>query len=170
MVSSWPDKMSEGAAVEPLLAPRNGGTCVDVQGGKEILTNYKGMLLSPTMDQVLASEFPFVEALPKREKSRFRKALDMFNEYSALTQQHGALVPPAFVGKVLDVSHQRVLQICDDGRLKRVEFYGHVYITRDSVIEFASLERKAGRPVKGASMDLKDCWNASKEILSPKKK
>ena len=125
--------------------------------------NLNGKSITSLMEQVLASEFPFVEALPKREKSRLRKAWDVFNDLRVLTEQHGTLVPASLVAKILDLSPQRVHDIIQDGRLHRIEVHGHNYISEASVIEFAKTERKAGRPQKMENATAKDCLKVAVE-------
>lgn len=100
------------------------------------------------MQEIAASEFPFVESLPKREKARVRSALDVLADWREATKLHGSLVPRPLVAKVLNVSQERVRQLILDGRLKTVAVEGHDYVTETSLNEFALVERHAGRPVK----------------------
>jgi hypothetical protein len=107
------------------------------------------------VQEIAASEFPFVEALPKREKSRAVKRWEALREYQELCERHGVLVPQSAVAEVLDLSHQRVSQIVVDGRLIAVRFHGHTFITHASLLEFAKMERKPGRPWKVPGEGLK---------------
>lgn len=114
-------------------------------------------------------EFPFVEAPPtKKAQSRLSKAWDLLNRMREATAKEGALVPVILVAKCFDLSRTRIDEICRDGRLRRVEVDGHVFITEDSIVSFAKVERKNGRPLK--LMDECDrvgtnraCWNAAVE-------
>ena len=95
-----------------------------------------------------ATEFPFVADMPKREKTRLAKVWDAFAAMRATIAEDG--IPVAFkaAATLLEVSPQRVDELCQSGRLKRVEFGGHRYVTEKSLVEFARSERKAGRPQK----------------------
>lgn len=92
-------------------------------------------------------DFPFVAELPKREKSRLAKMWDAFNEMKELQKRHGSLVPVQVCAALGGVSNQRICQLADEGRLVRIEFHGHPYIAEDSFVEWASSERKSGRPL-----------------------
>ncbi len=100
------------------------------------------------MQEIASSEFPFVEALPKREKARVRSAVDVLADWRAASQKHGSLVPRPLVARVLNVSQERVRQYIVDGRLETVAVEGHDYVTETSLNELALSERKAGRPIK----------------------
>jgi hypothetical protein len=100
------------------------------------------------VQEIAASEFPFVEALPKREARRVRTALDVLAEWRAATKLHGSLVPRPLVAKVLNVSQERVRQYIVEGRLATVAVEGHEYVTEGSLNDLALTERKAGRPIK----------------------
>jgi hypothetical protein len=93
-------------------------------------------------------EFPFVAELPKREKSKLGSLWDQFGLLKGLIDEKGAMVPPVLAGKLLDVSYQRVWQLVAAGKLERVEFGGHGFITENSIVELARSERKTGRPLK----------------------
>lgn len=96
----------------------------------------------------MIAEFPFVESLPKREKSRVATLWDRFQEVKALTEVHGMLVPCQLAANLLGVSHQRVCQLMEAGKLERVDFGGHPFVTENSLHEHARSERKNGRPPK----------------------
>lgn len=100
------------------------------------------------MFEVAANEFPFVEALPKREKSRLVKAWDAFRELSRIAETEGVLIPQVFAAKVLDLSTQRISQLCNEGKLKVVVVGNSRFVTEHSVVEWAEAEHKAGRPLK----------------------
>lgn len=103
------------------------------------------------MITIEASEFPFVEELPKREKSRVMKLWDHFKEAKAIMAEKGMLVPVKLAGDIAGVSHQRILQLCQARTLERIELHGHPFITENSFVEWAKSERKAGRPFKPQS-------------------
>jgi hypothetical protein len=113
------------------------------------------------MDQVLDNEFPFVNTIPKREKSRLRKAWDLFQELAAATEQHGPMCPASLAKKILDVSQQRVAQLMETGQLVSVSVAGHNYITKESLIAYCNSERKAGRPVKALTLTKREMWKLS---------
>ncbi len=103
--------------------------------------------------QAEAMEFPAFAELPfdgrtKREKTKLAKVWDIFQDIRKIAAEKGMLVPQTFAAKVLGISSQRVWVLVDDGKLESVEFNGTRFITEKSLIEFAQLERKAGRPPK----------------------
>lgn len=91
-------------------------------------------------------EFPFVEELPKREKSKLVKIWDQFKALSDAQKEHGILLPAVFVASMLGVSRQRVHTLGQEGRLKVIRIGGQPFITEESTIEYARSERKSGRP------------------------
>jgi hypothetical protein len=98
------------------------------------------------MFEAAATEFPFVEDLTKREKSKVLSFWDQLKAFKKVVDREGNLLPLKFAAKLLSVSPQRVDQLVEEGRIKRVEFAGHVYVTENSLLEFAKLERRNGRP------------------------
>ena len=100
------------------------------------------------MDQVLASEFPFVEGLPKREKSRLVRLWEHFAEVREAVEQHGMLVPIKLAADLAGVTRQRIDDLVNRGQLNRIEVGGHPFITENSFVEWAKSERKNGRPLK----------------------
>ena len=100
------------------------------------------------MEAITAQDFPFVESLPRREKSKFAKLWDSFNEIRALQAKEGLLIPDAVASDLLDVSRVRIAELCDTGKLKRVMWHGRRFVTENSFCEYARSERKSGRPQK----------------------
>lgn len=98
------------------------------------------------MFEAQVSEFPFVGELPKREKSKVAKLWDVLKEFRAVQEREGDLVPLAFAVKLLDISHQRGSQLCEAGRLKRIDFGGVAYVTEASLVDWAKAEHRNGRP------------------------
>lgn len=96
-----------------------------------------------TMFEAQAIEFPFVERLPKREKTRLGNLWEELREAS----KDGLFLPPATAARLLDVSRQRVYDLIEQGTLKTVDFDGGRYVTEASIVAFCQTERKAGRPV-----------------------
>jgi hypothetical protein len=111
------------------------------------------------------SEFPFVEALPKREKSKLVKAWELLGHLREATEREGALVPVMLGAKCLDLSRTRIDSICADGRLRRVEVDGHIFITESSIVEFAKTERKNGRPLTTSSPTMRECHAMARELV-----
>jgi hypothetical protein len=107
--------------------------------------------------------FPSMVGLPKREKGRVARALDLLQEMKAVVAEKGPLVPPKFAGKILAVSESRVHQLMDAGKLERVEFAEHVFVTESSLIAHAKSERRNGRPPK-LPETAKDCWRVASEF------
>lgn len=99
------------------------------------------------MHQAAITEFPFVDEMPKGEKSKLAKIWDQFQALSDAQKEHGILLPPAFVASMLGVSRQRISEVCKDGRLVVVQVGGRPFVTEHSVIDYAKAERKVGRPL-----------------------
>lgn len=118
------------------------------------------------MFEAEALEFPWVNELPKREKSRVSKAVDLVKEFAALQKEHGALLPAAMVAAALNVSRERVSQFIGEGRLKAVQFRGVNYIGEDALREFVKLERKVGRPCKVREVTFAECMEIGKEVMA----
>ena len=107
-------------------------------------------------------EFPFAAELPKREKGRVARAWDLFVEYQAAIKEHGTLIPFSLAAKVLNVSRQRIGQLCETGQLKAIHCDNHPLVTEASLIAWARSERsQGGRPLKDPGM--KEMWKASME-------
>lgn len=83
--------------------------------------------------------FPVMEA-----KLRVQSPARRFLEFS---REHGGLVPQQMVADSLGISHQRVSQFIESGRLIAVEVGGRRYVSGASLELFLTEERKAGRPV-----------------------
>lgn len=118
------------------------------------------------MSAAATTEFPFVNELPKRDRSRFSVAWDKLRlfhaQVSALTAEHGALVPMRLVPPVLNISNQRVCQLCDAGKLHRFEVGDVVFISEASIVALAKTERKAGRPFKVHQPTVSECAEIAK--------
>lgn len=98
------------------------------------------------MSEISASEFPFVQALPKRKQSAISRLWDTLTHMQEVNKQEGGLLPVSVAARALNISRSRVDQLVNDGRLRRFEVEGHVYISGRSVAQFAWDERKNGRP------------------------
>ena len=107
------------------------------------------------------AEFPFVEALPKREKSELSRVWDLLSEMKAATDREGQLVPVNLTCQLLDVGRTRIDQFCAAGRLRRVVVAGHVFITEKSIVECARDERKSGRPLN-IPTSAKEAWKRAR--------
>lgn len=95
------------------------------------------------------SEFPFVQEMPKREKSKLGKLWDEFRKLQAVARERGAFVPPGIAATLLGVSHQRVGELVKLGRFEAVYIDGRTFILEQSIIDYAESERKSGRPWPG---------------------
>lgn len=93
-----------------------------------------------------ASEFAFVEELPKREKSRWQKLWEHFEEIKRITAEKGMLLPLSLAAQIAGVSRQRISDLCDNGTLDRVVMDGHPFVTEDKFVAWAKSDRKGGRP------------------------
>jgi len=94
------------------------------------------MLLWPTMDLALQSEFPWIE-----KKAKKRSAL---LEMIAVFREHGACATPAMVAAALGVSRQRVHQLTGAGRLPVVQVGEHPMIPLEALELFLTQERSSG--------------------------
>lgn len=115
------------------------------------------------MVKVEQFDLAFVNDLPRREKTRWQKLWDAFQEFKRISEEKGTLVPLPLAAKLTDVSHQRLSQLCVDGRLERVTLNGHVFVTEDSLLAWARSERKRGRPLK-VPETTGECWKAAREV------
>jgi len=100
------------------------------------------------MAHIKSLEFPFVNGIPKREKSRLGKLWEFFEEVQRVTAQRGTLLPFSFAAELVGVSRQRLHQLAEDGRVDFVEIHGRRLVTQSWVESFARQERKSGRPAK----------------------
>lgn len=107
-----------------------------------------------------AIEFPFVSSIPKREKTRVQRVWDHFQEVKAIVAEKGMVLPQHLVAELLGLSRQRIGHLADEGRFESVEIGGVRYLTERSVVAFASIERKAGRPPKTPSNA--ELWQGAK--------
>lgn len=95
-----------------------------------------------------ALEFPFTAAMPKPEKSKLAKCWALLQRMNEISKTEGDLVPLMLGAKCLGLSRSRIDQLVADGRLRRYTIDNHVFLTENSIVEFAKLERKEGRPLK----------------------
>lgn len=103
-------------------------------------------------------EMPFMASLPRRERKAVSSGWQRLGEMKELAEsEKGMPVLVVIAAELLGISRQRVYQIINDGRLEKVEWHGRVYVTEESLIEFAKSERKAGRPVAADRMKTMDC-------------
>lgn len=96
------------------------------------------------MHEAAISEFPFVESLPKREKSKLAKLWDHFKEVKEQTEKHGALLPQTFVADLLGISRQRVHTLVNEGRLGTVRVGNNRLVTEASIVAWAQAEHPNG--------------------------
>jgi len=109
------------------------------------------------------AEFPFVEAMPKREKSRLARVWEQFQLVREAVRIHGALIPQSYAKTLLDLSKQRVHQLVNEGKLTSIDLGGVRYVTEKSILAWAEAEHKTGRPVKVPSTKtiLKGAWETT---------
>ncbi len=122
--------------------------CLPLLFFSSTLDTLQGFFYAGFMLEADYAEFPFVEALPRREKSKVAKLWDLVQEIRAVSAESGPLIPSTLAAKCLGVSRQRVDDYLADGRLQEFRVDGHVFITGNSLVELAKTERKAGRPFK----------------------
>lgn len=116
------------------------------------------------MTQIEAREFPFVESLPKREKSKWRRIWDHFQELKRVSEVKGMLVPVRLGAELLGISRQRVDELVADGRIEVVEVDGRRFATEVSIVEYARSERKAGRPTKAETITSREMWRLARKV------
>jgi predicted XRE-type DNA-binding protein len=92
------------------------------------------------------ADFPFVKDLPKREKSKVAKIMDVIQELEAVTKEKGPVIPQALIADVLQISKQRVNDLLNEGRMEFYTINGVRFVFSSSFREFAKQERKPGRP------------------------
>jgi hypothetical protein len=84
-----------------------------------------------------------------------------------ISKTDGNLIPLTLAAKCLDLSRSRVDDLVRDGRLKRVDIDGHVFLTENSIVECAKIERKNGRPPKNLDRGatIKGAWEMARELV-----
>jgi hypothetical protein len=100
------------------------------------------------MFEAAANDFPFVKELPRREKSTLARLWELVRQMNTVSKTEGQLIPLMLAAKCLGVSRSRIDQLILEGRVRRMDVDGHVFVTENSLVEFAKLERKNGRPLK----------------------
>jgi hypothetical protein len=123
-----------------------------IKTGTEGLTNGNRNDSVGTVVKAEQFDMPFVNDLPKREKSRWVRVMESFQEAKKITDEKGMLVPVALAAKIGGVSKQRIDQLCDAGALERVYLDGHPFIPENSLLAWAQSERKSGRPFKDPTL------------------
>ncbi len=117
------------------------------------------------MFEASINEFPFVGELPKREKSKLGKALDVVKEFTELSEQYGTLIPLGLIVPMMGISRQRLIECINDGQLAGVSFHGLWYVPESALIAFAKRERRTGRPPKAQAPTMDDCLEVARELL-----
>jgi len=111
------------------------------------------------MAEAVALEFDFPPVRLDRRRSRIARVVHLVKRLRATMDKEGTLIPLILAAKALDVGRTRMDELISDGRLKRVEVDGHVFVTESSVVDYAHEERKNGRPLK--NLDERLTWSAS---------
>ena len=96
--------------------------------------------------QIDVREFPFVAEMPRGERNELQKLWDELQEVKARVKEKGMLLPVSMAAGLGGVSRQRIHQLCEDGRLERVEIGKGSFVTEHSLTVWVESERKAGRP------------------------
>jgi hypothetical protein len=102
------------------------------------------------------AEFAFTKEMPKREKSKWENFWEVFKEMKSLQATEGMLIPLPLAAHLCNLSRQRVVEIAEDGRLKRVMIHSHAYITENSMVEFLKTVRGPGIRPQVAGRDVAD--------------
>ena len=109
-------------------------------------------------------EFPFVERMTERKKSRWARMWEGFQTFKALQEKHGMLIPACMAADLGGVSRQRVWQLFDEGKLQRVDYGGHVYVSEASFQTWLESERHAGGKPKLDSMNFREAVKYSAKV------
>jgi len=119
------------------------------------------------MSEAIALEFDFPEVTADRQRSTLARVWELRRKWRDVESREGSMIPCMLAAKVLDVSRSRVDQLVGEGRLKRVEVDGHVFISEDSIVALAKEERRVGRPVKKITERdlLKSSFSSARELL-----
>lgn len=104
-------------------------------------------------------DLSFVASLPKRERSRWEKVWDGYQEWKRVCAEKGALLPISLAAQIANVSRQRMYELCEGKQVERTYLLGHAYVTEESLLDWARSERKAGRPLPG--MSRREMWKRS---------
>jgi len=115
------------------------------------------------VNSVVALDFPFVQELPKREKSKVASLWDALKDARAATQQHGTLVPTSFAAQLLGISKQRLHTLMEEGRIESVMFHNKRLVSEKSLVAWAKQEHVSGRPVTARAPTLKECIAVARE-------
>jgi len=121
------------------------------------------------MPENVLSEFPFVEGLPKLEKSKLQRLWDHFSEIRQITREKGVLIPQAMAAEMGGVSSQRIDQLCLAGRLHRVRVFNRPFVTETSLLAWATSERANGAHVEIRKLTREDAWRISKALQLERK-
>lgn len=124
--------------------------------------------MKETMFEATANDFPFVDELPKREKKKVLNVWDQLAEMRKVIDEKGVLIPPVMVAKLLGLTRQRIYQFMQEGRFETVEFNGQMFITENSIVEFAKTERKTGRPFNVTMPTFKEVHSMVKQNMRKK--
>ena len=96
------------------------------------------------MTDIQASEFPFVKDIPKRDKTR----LERFLEVLAVAREKGPVWSIQVCARVAQISNQRVHELMRNGQIESVEVDGHPLIVESSFLAWLKVDNKGGRPRK----------------------
>lgn len=115
------------------------------------------------MDATL--DFPFVETMPKRERSKVRTLWDRMIEVHEISKTHGQHWPVHVAAEALGISRQRIHQLINDGRFTPLVVNGRNYISMASIQAYAESERSMGRGVKPSKLTWQKCVELACEEL-----
>jgi hypothetical protein len=120
------------------------------------------------MSEAVALEFDFPRFTQDRKQSRIARVFHLAKRLKAVMEKEGTLFPLMLAAKALDVGRTRMDELVADGRIKRVEVDGHVFVTEMSVVEYARQEVKNGRPLKNleSTVSFRECVRMSREMRS----
>jgi len=111
-------------------------------------------------------EMPFMATLPKSEKSKLARTWDLLKHMAEVQASEGQLIPVMLAAKCLGYTRSSVDDAVNLGKLRRVDIDGHPFITQASLVAFAKMERRRGRPPKVGSPTFSETVKMAREMAS----
>lgn len=85
------------------------------------------------MEATLTAQAEMFPELIVREPKKYRTLVERWTELSAKAEECGGLCPQFAVADLLEVSKQRVSQLCKSGQLEQIRFLGVCWVTGRSI-------------------------------------
>lgn len=130
--------------------------------GPQQLCLHAQRMAAVTAEQFSLFEIPASE--PKRVKTKWQELAEM----SKVDEEAGGLVPIFVAAALLDVSHQRVSQMLESGRLQHWVFFDRKFVGVNDLADYVNSERKGGRPVSDPPTTLKESLRRVRKLRGTK--